>query len=178
MPTKRPAKCYRKAPKKPYTRLEYIKSKPQPRLRILEIGKPSTEFEYAALLISMERGQILDRALEASRIAANRYLTKHLGRGGFFMRIRPYPHNIIRETKFLGVAGADRIQQGMKRAFGKPIDRGAIVRPNQIIFEIWVKEKHLEIAKEALRRVNPKISVKTRLEIKPLKEMYPKMFNP
>ena len=176
MPTKRPAKCYRKAPKKPYTRVEYIKSIPQPKLRILEIGKPSTEYEYAVLLISKEKGQLLDRSLEACRITANRYLTKHLGRGGFFMRIRPYPHNIIRETKFLGVAGADRIQQGMRRAFGKPVDRGAIVKPNQILFEIWVKEKDINIAKEALHRIKPKISVKTRIEIRDLKEMYPKMF--
>ncbi|MGQ4890993.1 MAG: 50S ribosomal protein L16 [Candidatus Njordarchaeia archaeon] len=176
MPTKRPARCYRVAPKKPYTRLEYIKSKPQPRLRIMEIGKPSTEFEYVVLLISNERGQILDRALEASRISVNRRLTKKLGRGGFFFRIRPYPHNVIRETKFLGFAGADRIQQGMRRAFGKPVDRGAIVKPNQILMEIWVREKDIPIAKEAFGLIRSKLPVKTRMEIKTLKEMYPKMF--
>ncbi len=177
MPTKRPARCYRSPPKKPYTRVEYIKSKPQPRLRIMEIGKPSTDYDYVVLLISNEKAQILDRALEASRIAVNRRLTSKIGRGSFFFRIRPYPHNIIRETKFLGFAGADRIQQGMRRAFGKPVDRGAIVRPNQILMEIWVKAKHLPIAKEAFKLITPKLPVKTRLEIKPLREMYPKMFN-
>ena len=174
MPTKRPAKCYRRPPKKPYTRVEYIKSKPQPRLRIFEIGKPSPEFEYVVLLISEEKAQILDRALESARVTVNRRLTKALGRGGFFFRIRPYPHNIIRETKFLGFAGADRIQQGMRRAFGKPVDRGAIVKPNQIIMEIWVKEKDIKVAKEAFRIVEPKLPVKGRIEVVPLKDMYPK----
>lgn len=175
MPTKRPARCYRKPPKKPYTRVEYIKSKPQPRLRIFEMGKPSSDLQYVVLLISEEKAQILDRALESARITVNRRLTKYLGRGNFFFRIRPYPHNIIRETKFLGFAGADRIQQGMRRAFGKPVDRGAIVRPNQILMEIWVDEKGLNVAKEAFRIVEPKLPVKARIEIKKLEEMYPKI---
>ncbi len=175
MPTKRPAYCYKKAPKKPYTRKEYIKSIPQPKLRIFEIGKPNAKYDYVLLLISEQRVMILDRALEAARVAANRYLTKKLGRGNYFMRIRPYPHHILRETKFLGIAGADRIQQGMRLAFGKPVDRAAIVNINQIVIEIWVYKNGLDIAKEALRRASHKLGIDHRIEIHKFEEFYPKL---
>ena len=174
MPTKRPAACYRKAPKKPYTRKEYIRAIPQPKLKMPNIGNYNGQYDYAVLLISEQKGVILDRALEAARVAANRYLTKNVGRQKYFMRIRTYPHHIIRETKFLGIAGADRIQQGMRRAFGKPVDRGAIVGLNQIIMEIWVKKSDLQHAKEAIRRASHKIGLDTRIEIKKFEELYPK----
>ncbi len=174
-PTKRPAYCYKVPPKKPYTRKEYIKSIPQPRLKILEIGNPNLKYDYVVLLISEQRVMILDRALEAARITANRYLTKKIGRGNYFMRIRPYPHHILRETKFLGVAGADRIQQGMRKAFGKPVDRAAIVDINQIIIEIWVTKDFLDVAREALRRASHKLGIDHRIEIRDFAEMYPKL---
>ncbi|MHA1616122.1 MAG: 50S ribosomal protein L16 [Candidatus Njordarchaeales archaeon] len=175
MPTKRPAYCYKVPPKKPYTRREYIKSIPQSDIRIFELGNPNYKYDYVVLLVSEQRAMILDRALEAARIAANRFLTKKIGRGNYFMRIRPYPHHIIRETKFLGVAGADRIQQGMRKAFGKPVDRAAIVRVNQIIMEIWVTADGLELAKEAARRSAHKLGIDHRIEIKKFEEMYPKL---
>ena len=175
MPTKRPAYCYKVPPKKPYTRKEFIRSMPQPKLRILEIGNPNYKYDFVVLLISEQRAMILDRALEAARVTANRYLTKKVGRGNYFMRIRPYPHHIIRETKFLGVAGADRIQQGMKLAFGKPVDRAAIVRVNQIIMEVWATKNYLEDAKEAIRRASHKLGIDHRVEIRKFEEMYPKL---
>lgn len=174
-PTKRPAYCYKVPPKKPYTRKEYIKSMPQPRLRILEIGNPNYQYDFVVLLRARQRVMILDRALEAARITANRYLTKKLGRGNYFMRIRTYPHHILRETKFLGVAGADRIQQGMRKAFGKPVDRAAIIRINQIIMEVWIDKNNLPVAKEALRRASHKLGIDHEIEIVNFSEMYPNL---
>jgi len=174
-PTKRPAYCYKKAPKKPYTRKEYIKSVPQPKLRILELGNPNYKYDNVVLLISEQKAMILDRALESARIAANRYLTKMIGRGNYFMRIRPYPHHIIRETRFLGIAGADRIQQGMRKAFGKPVDRAAIVHNNQIIIEVWVRKKDIQIAQEAIRRASHKLGIDHRIEVRKFETMYPKL---
>ncbi|MCD6491776.1 MAG: 50S ribosomal protein L16 [Candidatus Njordarchaeum guaymaensis] len=166
MPTKRPAYCYKRAPKKPYTRKEYVKSRPQPRLRIFEIGKKTPELDCVAYLVSLQKAMLLDRALETARVTANRYLTSKLGRGNFFFRIRPYPHHIVRETRFLGIAGADRIQSGMKKAFGKPVDRAAIIKQNQIILEIWVREKDLNHALEALRRAKVKLGIDSELYTK------------
>lgn len=172
-PTKRPAYCYKVPPKKPYTRKEYIKSIPQPRLRILELGNPRHKYDYVLLLISEQKAMILDRALESARVTANRYLTKKIGRGNYFMRIRSYPHHILRELRFLGVAGADRIQTGMRKAFGKVVDRAAIVKINQIIIEIWVTKNSLNAGKEALRRASHKLGIDHRIEIRRFEEMYP-----
>lgn len=36
------------------------------------------------------------------------------------MRIRVHPFHVIRQKKMLTCAGADRLQTGMRHAFGKP----------------------------------------------------------
>ena len=38
-------------------------------------------------------------------------------------------------------AGADRMQTGMARSFGKTIGRAAFVKPGQILFIIGVKKR-------------------------------------
>ena len=59
-------------------------------------------------------------ALEAARIAANKYLTKYAGKEAFHIRIRVHPYHVLRINKMLSCAGADRLQTGMRGAFGKP----------------------------------------------------------
>ncbi|MCR8487827.1 MAG: 50S ribosomal protein L16, partial [Crenarchaeota archaeon] len=164
---KREAKCYRKVPVHPYTRVEYIKSVPQSKIRIFNMGNPNERYDYKVMLISKQRAMILARALEAARIATNRYLSESIGKGTFFIRVRPVPHAIVRERKFLGTAGADRIQKGMRRAYGKPSDRAAIVEVNDIILELWVHSKDLETAKKAAKLAAYKIGVSTRIEVTP-----------
>ena len=169
MPTKRAARCYRIAPVHPYTRKEYIKSIPPSKIRLYNIGNPNLNYAYKVFIICEQKGMILSRALEAMRIAANRYLVDTVGKGQFFLRIRPVPHHIIRERKFLGMAGADRIQKGMRRAYGKPTDRAAIVDIGDIIMEIWVQDKHLEHAKRAAKLATYKLGLNARLEVVPFK---------
>lgn len=170
MPTKREAKCYRKVPAHPYTRTEYIKSVPQPKIKIFNMGNPNEKYDYKVMLISGQRAMILARALEAARVTTNRYLSESIGKGTFFIRIRPVPHVILRERKFLGTAGADRIQKGMRRAYGKPSDRAAIVEVNDIILELWVQSKDLEHAKRAAKLAAYKLGIDTRIEIMPFCE--------
>ncbi len=167
MPTKREAKCYRKIPNHLYTRREYIKSIPQSKIRIYNMGNPNNKYDYKIFIVSDQRTMILARALEATRITVNRYMNENVGRGNFFFRIRPVPHHIVRERKFLGTAGADRIQKGMRRAYGKPSDRAAVVDINDIILELWVYSKDLEHAKRAAKLATYKLGIDTRVEIVP-----------
>lgn len=59
-------------------------------------------------------------ALEAARIAGNKYMTKFAGKEAFHLRMRVHPFHVLRINKMLSCAGADRLQTGMRGAFGKP----------------------------------------------------------
>ena len=52
--------------------------------------------------------QISSEALEAARIACNKYLVKFAGKDNFHMRIRAHPYHVLRINKMLSCAGADR----------------------------------------------------------------------
>jgi large subunit ribosomal protein L10e len=47
------------------------------------------------------------------------------------MRIRVHPFHIVRINKMLSCAGADRLQQGMRGAWGKPY--GSVARVNMSV---------------------------------------------
>jgi large subunit ribosomal protein L10e len=68
------------------------------------------------------------------------------------MRIRVHPWHVLRINKMLSCAGADRLQQGMRGAFGKPLSRAARVDIGKIIFSIRVGDANVKNAFEALRR--------------------------
>merc|ERR1712100_655 len=75
-------------------------------------------------------------ALEASRIACNKYIVKMAGKDSFHMRIRVHPYHVLRINKMLSCAGADRLQTGMRGAFGKPQGLVARVRIGQILLSV------------------------------------------
>jgi large subunit ribosomal protein L10e len=85
------------------------------------MGNPGGDFEVEMSLIGLERCQIRHQALEAARITANRQLTKRAGRMNFHLRIRVKPYQFLRENKMISGAGADRVQDGMRKAWGKVI---------------------------------------------------------
>merc|ERR1719415_389034 len=45
---------------------------------------------------------------------------KFTSKDGFHARVRPHPYHVLRINKMLSCAGADRLQTGMRHAFGKP----------------------------------------------------------
>merc|ERR1712176_199772 len=55
-------------------------------------------------------------------------------------------------NKMLSCAGADRLQTGMRGAYGKPQGLVARVRIGQPLMSMRVKEQHAAHAHEALRR--------------------------
>uniref|UniRef100_A0A8C7FN16 Ribosomal protein L10 like n=1 Tax=Oncorhynchus kisutch TaxID=8019 RepID=A0A8C7FN16_ONCKI len=91
-------------------------------------------------------------ALEAARICANKYMVKTCGKDGFHIRVRLHPFHVIRINKMLSCAGADRLQTGMRGAFGKPLGTVARVRIGQVIMSVRTKASNKEHIIEALRR--------------------------
>ena len=55
------------------------------------------------------------------------------------MRIRVHPWHVLRINKMLSCAGADRLQTGMRGAYGKPIGNCARVKIGSILMSIRVK---------------------------------------
>jgi large subunit ribosomal protein L10e len=87
------------------------------------------------------------------------------GRMGYHLKIRVYPHHIVRENPMATGAGADRVQDGMRKAFGKPVSSVALVKANQKVLTIRTNKKNFIDAKDALRRAAMKFPVSCRIII-------------
>jgi len=59
------------------------------------------EWPYVAHLVSDEKEQLTSEALEAARIACNKYLVVHIGKDAFHLRVRTHPFHVIRINKML-----------------------------------------------------------------------------
>jgi len=152
---RRPARCYRYCKNKPYPKSRFCRGVPDPKIRIYDLGRKKAtvdEFPCCVHLISKEHEQLSSEALEAARICANKYLVKMCGKDGFHMRVRCHPFHVIRINKMLSCAGADRLQTGMRGAYGKPMGVAARVRFGQILMSVRVKDQHRAAVCEALRR--------------------------
>ncbi|RLG69262.1 MAG: 50S ribosomal protein L16 [Methanobacteriota archaeon] len=161
----RPAKSYRNYYTRPYTRREFVRSVPGLKIVHFEMGNVSGDFDTCLHLVACESVQIRHNALEAARVAANRYLSKRTGSMGFKLKIYPYPHQILRENPMMTGAGADRVQDGMRKAFGKAIGAAAKVKAGQRIMSVHISRKDLVHGKEALRRAGMKLPTPCRIMV-------------
>jgi len=162
----RPARCYTQQEKPPYTRKEYIQGVPPPKITKYTMGNPKGSYRYAVKLIATTRCVVRHNALEAARVAAHRYLSTKVGEANFFLVVKKYPHHVLRENKMLAFAGADRLQDGMRLAFGKPVGVAALVSPGDEVMVVYVNsESNIEDAKEALRRAESKLPEAYRIEV-------------
>jgi large subunit ribosomal protein L10e len=158
-------KNYRQPKGQPYARADYIHGAPPPKISKFVMGDTKGRFEYCVLLKVKSDVQIRHNALEAARIAVNKSLFKDLGESGYRIKVRVYPHVVLRENKMIATAGADRLQEGMRRAFGKPIGRAARVKADEPIIEVYVDESGVQYAKNALKTASSKIPVPCKIEI-------------
>ncbi len=147
------------------TRREYMGGVPGSRIQQYELGNKSGEFSVQVTLVAEERVQIMHTALESTRIAANRVLTRECGPTGYHLKVRAFPHEVLRENKQASGAGADRVSQGMRAAFGKAIGTAARVEVGQAILTIRVNPSHFAAAKEAFRKANMKLPTPTRMVV-------------
>jgi large subunit ribosomal protein L10e len=156
------ARNYREVKGVAYTRTKFIHGAPLSKITKFTTGDPSKKFEYKFILVSDKRLQIRHNALEAARIAVNRELQVKLGEN-FYMRVMPFPHVVLRENKMIFGAHADRLQDGMRKSFGKPIGRAARVEPGQTLVEAYVNEDGIDTAKLALKRGEDKLPTTCRI---------------
>ena len=100
---------------------------------------------------SFEKEQISSEAMEAGRIAANKYMVKNAGKDQFHLRVRMHPFHCLRINKMLSCAGADRLQTG-SGAYGKVQGTAARIAIGQIMLSLRTKDQHETKAVEAFRR--------------------------
>lgn len=168
----RPGKCYR-VTHRPNTRQStrrprkaYVKGVPRPKVTDFQAGERKL-FPKVAHLISEKTVQIRENALESARVVATQSLEKAFGKPtGYFFRLRPYPHHVIRENPLATGAGADRFQQGMRQSFGNPIGSAAQVRIGQILMEVFTDEQFIQRAKDALNSARYKLPTTCKIIVK------------
>lgn len=150
-----PARCYRQIKNKPYPKSRFCRGVPDPKIRIYDVGakkKGVDEFPFCVHLVSWEKENVSSEALEAARIACNKYMSKFAGKDTFHLRVRVHPFHVLRINKMLSCAGADRLQTGMRGAFGKPLGTCARVSIGQVLLSVRCKSGNGDHAQEALRR--------------------------
>jgi large subunit ribosomal protein L10e len=157
---RKPAVMYRRIKGPAFTRRKYIGGVPSNRIlnfyagdrRAAELG----EFKMELSLHADESCQIRHTALEAARVISNATIRKQAGMMGYALRVHTYPHHILRENKQATGAGADRVSQGMRCAFGKNVGTAARVKSGQRVISIQCDPDHYLIAKDALRKASMK----------------------
>ena len=149
--------CYRLGKGQPYANTRHIKGKPQIKIAKFNSGNKKGKFDYCVQLLINEQIQIRHMAIESTRLAANKTLEKTTGETGYSSRLRIYPHVRLRENKMIAAAGADRLSDGMRRAFGKANSLAARVKQGQVIMEMNVKKEHVAAAKLALKKACVKL---------------------
>ncbi len=160
----RPAKCYSQTRGKPYTRKDYMRGIPGSKITIFDMGEQKN-YSHKVHLVADENCRIRHNALESARIITNKYLTNKIGRANYYFKVRVYPHHVIRENKMATGAGADRFQQGMRKAFGKPVGTAAIVREGQKVFTVNVNKQNIDKVKKALNRAKMKFPMPCTIEM-------------
>ncbi|MDD1767651.1 MAG: 50S ribosomal protein L16 [Methanomassiliicoccales archaeon] len=155
--TRKPGRMYRQIRGQAYTRKEYMGGVPAPRITQFDTGSQIADYPVELSLKIMEPCQVRHTALEAARVAANRQLSKDPGVGNYYLKIRTYPHIVLREHKMATGAGADRVSGGMRAAFGKAVGTAARVQADQIIMTVRVPLQGYKSAKDALWRASMKL---------------------
>jgi large subunit ribosomal protein L10e len=146
-----------------HTRRKYMGGIPGSKIVKFTMGNPSKEFTHRVELINIKDVQITHNALESARVAANRIMEKYVGRDDFMLKIIPFPHQVIREHKRVNVAQADRFQEGMKHAYGKPSVTAARIKSMQPIIIAEVNDAGVEYAKIAMKRASAKFPSSCRI---------------
>lgn len=160
---------YREHRGMPYVRREYIAGKPQIKIARFSSGQSKNDYDYKIELLATAKIQIRHNALESARLAANKTMAK-AGEMSFFSTLKVYPHVILRENKMIATAGADRLQEGMRRAFGKATGLAARIQPGQVIFQAYCTTANLSLTKDGFKVASSKLGCPTIIRITPLKK--------
>jgi len=164
----KPASMYRDIDKPSYTRREYITGIPGSKIAQHQMGdkqKDADDYPVQISLLVEEEVQLRHGSLEASRLSANRHLIKEFGEGNYKMVLRKFPHQVIRENKQATGAGADRVSDGMRQAFGVPVGTAARIYPGEQLFTAYCDVDQAAAVKEAFRRAYNKITPPCKINV-------------
>jgi len=173
----RPARCYHwDSPA--YTRVaknpsdSFITGIPGSKIIHFDMGNTKEKFEREVFILAKDNIQMRHNALEAARVAVTKILNKKLGSANYHFKIRVYPHHVMRNNIGATGAGADRVSDGMRKAFGKPIGTAARVKKGTKVFSVFVhpQEDALYWAKFALRRAVHKLPGDLKIGIESVSE--------
>ncbi len=160
----KPGRMYRRVIGQAYTRREYMGGVPHNRIVQYNMGDAAGKFEIEMKLIGEEMCQIRHMALEACRVASGKVLLAG-GEKSFHFKINIYPHHVLRENKVATGAGADRVSQGMRRAFGKPVGTAARVFPGYELITLRTSAANFDRAKRALHKAAYKLPTPCRIVV-------------
>ena len=155
--SRKPGRMYRQIRGQAYTRREYMGGVPAPRIVTFDLGTINGDFPITMNLKFKEPCQVRHTSLEAARIAANRALSKGTTSASYHLKIRPYPHIVLRAHKMATGAGADRVSGGMRAAFGKAVGTAARMQSGDVVMTIRVTQQAFKVAKEALWKASMKL---------------------
>ncbi len=173
----RPAKCYRwDSPA--YTRVSnnpsesYITGIPASKINRFDMGNPIGEFNTEVSIVYTTNTQVRHNALEATRINVQKSLEKKIGVANYYFKVRVYPHHVMRQNVQASGAGADRVSEGMRRAFGKPIGRCARVHKGQALFTVYfdITDPRLNVIKATFKSAMKKLPGEMRIIVKDVKK--------
>jgi len=162
--------CYRgidrpNTRKSKYRKKSFVRGAPVCRIVKFNIGNLKAKFPYRIDIKTKQVMQVRDNALESARLSANRTMEKAIGKAGFRLQVRVYPHHVLREHALASGAGADRFSSGMAHSFGKPAGNAAQLKEDQIVLSIYTHEKHIPLARKAFKKANHKLPFKSRIEV-------------
>lgn len=179
MPTRR-ASAYSKKYARPYTRKSKVKSqayiKTIPQQKVVKFNMGNTEafkqgrYKFILKLISKEKVQARDNAIEAARQVVHKDLEDNLP-GAYYFTIKKYPHHIVRENRvYSGGSKGERVNTGMQMSFGAAIGRAAFIDEDDIIFLVaFAEKKSIPMARYALEKIKPKLPCATKIVLEVMK---------
>jgi large subunit ribosomal protein L10e len=172
----RNARAYSRKYARPYTRKSKVKSKSYiktvPPMKIVKFhmgdikSYENGRFKFILTVISKQKVQIRDNAIEACRQGILKDLEENLP-GGYYFGIKKYPHHILRENRvFSGGSKGERVNTGMQMSFGSAIGRAAFVAEGEAIYVIaFADKKFLGVIRNAIRKIQPKMCCATKISL-------------
>ena len=157
---------------RPYTRKSkfreksYVRAVPNSKIVKYVMGNLKKDFDYTVELKSKADIQLRHNSLESARKSSNKLLETQ-AQGAYLLKLRVYPHHVLRNNPLAAGAGADRMSTGMAHSFGKTVGIAAQVRKGQTVFEVQVNKEKLQVAKDALDRARKKMPCNFSIIISP-----------
>ena len=148
-----------------YTKKNYVRGgRPHMKVIKFDMGNPRKEYDSVIKLNSKRSMHIRHNSMESARMTSNRLLEKNLGKE-YHLRIKMYPHHVLRENPLASGAGADRMSTGMKKSYGKSVGCAARIKEGQTLMELRINKDNIKLGKLALERAAKKFPCSCRVVV-------------